>query len=306
MKNQYPQIKGMMPILPTLVDAAGEPDLKAQGRVVEYLIESGAVAIGHMCGASEYGKVSEYDRDPILRTLDEQVAGRVPIFIGTTDYTHKTSLKRAEAAKAQGASMIMVCSPPAGVLTREDLIRYYEDVGSVTDLPIIVQDTGASSGRYTADTILEICDRVKTVGYVKSEGINCLPKTKELLNAFGGSIQIIGGSAGYAMPTLLRLGITAFMTGTECTDVHNDVIQAYFAGDEKKADMLYHMTILSYLYFYVQNNRYFLKYMLKRRGLIDEVYLPFPNENGVPDPFITAELDRTLDRINELRGKNVL
>ncbi len=306
MRKQYPHIKGMMPILPTFVDAFGEPDLKAQGRVVEYLIESGAVAIGHMGGASEYGKVSEYDRDPILRTLSEQVAGRVPIFIGTTDYTRKTALKRAEAAKGQGASMIMVCSPPAGVLTRADLIQYYEDVGKATDLPIIVQDTGASYAHYTADTLQEIYDRVETVGYVKSEGINCLPKTKQLREAFGDKVQIIGGSAGYAMPTLLRLGITAFMTGTECTDVHNDVIQAYFAGDEQKADRLYHMTILSYLYFYTQNNRYFLKYMLKRRGLLDEVYLPFPNENGVPDPFIVAELDRTLDRINDLRGKKVL
>ena len=306
MRKQYPHFKGMMPILPTFVDAFGEPDLKAQGRVVEYLIDSGAVAIGHMGGASEYAKVSEYDRDPILRTLSEQVAGRVPIFIGTTDYTRKTSLKRAEAARDQGASMIMVCSPPAGVLTRADLIRYYEDVGKATDLPIIVQDTGASYAHYTADTLLEIHERGETGGYNKLDGIDCLPKTPRLREAFGDGVQIIGGSAGYAMPTMLRLGITAFMTGTECADVHNDVIQTYFAGDEKKADMLYHMTVLSYLYFYNQNSRYFLKYMLKRRGLIDAVYLPCPNENGEPDPFIIAELDRTLDRINDLRGKNVL
>jgi hypothetical protein len=46
--------------------------------------------------------------------------------------------------------------------------------------------------------------------------------------------------------------------------------------------------------------------MLKRRGILDNVYLPFPDEGGEPDPFVIAELDRTLDRINELRGKKVL
>lgn len=307
MNNRYPHIKGMMPILPTFVDKDGEPDLPAQGRVVEYLLASGAKAIGHMAGASEYVKVSEYDRDAYLYGLAEQVNGRVPIFVGTTDGTHKTSLKRAEAAKAQGASMIMVCSPATGALTHDDLVKYYTEVGQVTDLPIIVQDTGPSGGQYTAETIEEIADRVPTVGYVKSEGSNWVPKCKKLVEFFGDSgVQVIGGAAGYFMPTLLRLGITAFMTGTEATDVHNDVIQAYFAGDAEKADLLYYTTILSYLNVYNQNNRYFLKYMLKRRGLLDEVYLPFPNENGVPDPFVLAEMDRTLDHINKLRGKNVM
>ncbi len=230
----------------------------------------------------------------------------MPIFVGTTDIARKTALRQAEEAKDQGASLIMVCSPVMGTLSRAELMRYYEDVGRATDLPIIVQDTGASSSHYTADFILEVSDRVPNVGYVKSEGSNCLPKTKALAEKLNGAVQIIGGSGGYAMPTLLRLGVTAFMTGTECTDVHNDVIQAYFAGDADKADELYYKTILSYLYFFTLNNRYFLKYMLKRRGIVDEVHMVFPDDVGVPDPFIIAEMDRTLDNINRYRGKNVL
>jgi 2-keto-3-deoxy-L-arabinonate dehydratase len=306
MAKRYPFFKGMTPILPTVIDENGDPDLKAQGRIVEYVLSCGAVAIGHMAGASEYYKVSEYDRDTIIRSLTEQVAGRVPVFIGTTDVARKTALKQAEQAEAQGASLIMVCSPITGAMSRDDLMKYYEDVGKASSLPMILQDTGASSGLYSADFIEEACERVPTLGYVKSEGINCLPKAKKLIADIGDRVQIIGGNGGYAMPTLLRLGVTAFMTGTECTDVHNDVIQAYFAGDEKKADMLYHMTIMPYLYFFSHANRYFLKYMLKRRGIIDNVYLPFPDEKGVPDPFIIDEMDRTLDRINEFRCKKVL
>ncbi len=51
MQPRYPFFKGMMPILPTLLTASGEPDLEAQGRLVEYVLACGAVAIGHMGGA---------------------------------------------------------------------------------------------------------------------------------------------------------------------------------------------------------------------------------------------------------------
>lgn len=306
MRNDYPVFKGMMPILPTVTDADGEPDLAAQGRLVEYVLDCGAVAIGHMGGASEYHKIDEADRDTFIRSLVQQVAGRVPVFVGTTDVARKTALRQAEQARHQGANLIMVCSPVVGAMRRDDLMRYYEDVGKASSLPIILQDTGASSSLYSADFIRETTERVATIGYVKSEGVDWLPKAKRLIAGFGDRIQVIGGSAGHAMPTLLRLGVRAFMTGTECADVHGDVVQAFLAGDEQKADRLFHLTVQPYLYFFSQYNRYFLKYMLKRRGVLDNVRLPFPDECGLPDPFIVSELDRTLDRINAVRGTNVL
>lgn len=306
MQSRYPFFKGMTPILPTVFTPSGEPDLEAQARLVEYVLSCGAVAIGHMGGASEYYKIDACDRDEILRALSKQVAGRVPIFVGTTDIARKTALRQAEEAKDQGADLIMVCSPIMGTLSRAELMRYYEDVSHATDLPIILQDTGASSGHYSADFILEACEKIPTIGYVKSEGVNCLPKTKILVEKLGRSVQVIGGSGGYAMPTLLRLGITAFMTGTECTDVHNDVIQAFFEGNAEKADELYYTTILSYLYFFTMNSRFFLKYILKRRGILSDVTMIFPDDLGTPDPFIISEMDRTLENINRLRGKDVL
>ena len=306
MSARYPFFKGMMPILPTVLTEDGSPDLEAQGRLVEYVIANGAVAVGHMAGASEYYKVSEYDREPMIRALVSQVGGRVPVYVGTTDVARKTALRQAEEASEQGVDLIMVCSPIVGNMSDSELMKYYEDVGKATSLPIIMQDTGASSGRYTADFMLRTIDKVPNIGYVKAEGINCLPKANRLVTELGDSVQVIGGSAGFEMPTLLRMGITAFMTGTEATDVHNDCIQAYFAGNEEEADRLYHMTILSYLRFFTLSGRYYLKYMLCRRGVLENTVLPFPVEEGTPDPFITAQLDRTLDRINAIRGKNVL
>ncbi len=306
MQERFPFFKGMTPILPTVLTPAGEPDLDAQAKLVEYALSCGAVAIGHMGGASEYHKIDGGDRDLLLRSLVKQVAGRAKVFVGTTDVARKTALRQAEEAADQGADLIMVCSPIIGTLSKDQLLSYYIDVGKASSLPIILQDTGASTGVYSADFILEACDKVPSIGYVKSEGINCLPKSKTLTKTLGNSVQVIGGNGGYAMPTLLRLGVTAFMTGTECVDVHDDTIQAFFAGDSDLADSLYYETILSYLYFYVYNTRFFLKYMLVRRGVLSQVNPVWPDEGGDPDPFIIAEMDRTLENINRIRNKKIL
>ncbi len=302
---RYPPLTGMTPILPTLVKEDGTPDLEAQGRVVDYLLQCGAVAIGHMGGASEYMKVSEYDRAAYLDALIQQVGGRAKVFIGVTDIARRTMLRRAEYAQKIGADMIMCCSPVGVRFSRNDMLQLYEELGRAVTLPLIVQDVGDSAPVFTADMILEVIGRVPTVGYVKSEGIDFYPKACQLLHDAGDTVQVIGGSAGYAMPSLLRLGIRAFMTGTECLDVHADVVNAHLRGEIDRAETLYENTMLPYLYFYNQNWPYYLKYMLMRRGVLPAVRPNFPEEI-TPSPALTAELDRVLERINRYRGLNIL
>jgi len=306
MRKEYPHFKGMMPILPTLIDENGDPDLESQKKTVDYLLASGAVAIGHMGGASEYFKVSNDDRELLVRSLIEHVNKKVPVFIGTADTSLKEAVKHSQNAHRWGADLLMVSSPIAGVVRKPDLLYYYKEIGKATPLPIIIQDTGASSSHYSAEFIEEIYNCVETAGYAKAEGSGGLPKMVKLMQMFGDKMQVIGGSAGFNMLFMLRHGITAYMTGTECTDVHNDVVQAYFAGDDAKADYLYHTTVLSYLQFFSTANRFFLRYMLHRRGLVPGVHCIFPDESGKPDAVIIDELDKTLEAINRIRGKNVL
>lgn len=306
MRQNFRHFRGMMPILPTVITEDGKPDLKAQERLVEYLLDCGAVAIGHMGAASEYYKISEYDREPILRSLIEQVNGRVPVFVGPADISWNTSMKRAEDAYKYGADMLMVCSPVSGQAQRDELISYYEEIGRRTPLPIIVQDTGASSSLYTAEFVAELYERVETVGYVKAEGQGWFTKSVKLIRTLGDRVQVIGGNGGNGMFPLLRAGITAFMTGTECLDVHRDVVEAYLAGDIDRALRLYHTTMLAYLPLFNEKWHYYLNYMLMRRGVLDSVVLPFPNSDGTPAPEQTAELDWALDRINDLRGSKIL
>lgn len=68
---------------------------------------------------------------------------------------------------------------------------------------------------------------------------------------------------------LLRIGVTAFMTGTEALDIHTVVVKAYLDGDEGTAADIYYQRLLPYLLFYSEHYRELLKAMLYRRSIID-------------------------------------
>jgi dihydrodipicolinate synthase/N-acetylneuraminate lyase len=68
---------------------------------------------------------------------------------------------------------------------------------------------------------------------------------------------------------LLRLGVTAFMTGTEALDVHTACVRAYLDGDEARAAEIYYKRILPYLDFYLEYPEELLKRMLHLRGILD-------------------------------------
>ena len=297
MKNDYPLFSGQMPILPTTVGDDGTIDIKSQKKLADYCLDNRAAAIGHLGAASEYHKLSQKERETVISTLVERVDGRVPVFVGTTCLSLRQSIENAKTAQKLGADLLMVCSPIYGAVDQEQLFRYYSEVSQEVALPIIVQDTGASSSQYTAEFIARLAREIPTVGYAKAEGQGFLAKTCELLETVGGRIQIIGGAGGFHMIQLLRQGITAFMTGTEACEIHGAVIRAYLSGDIDGAVGLYYSKLLPYLEIFNMNPNAMLKYMLQKRGLAASRALLFPDDTAPLQEIVMREFDWIWERI---------
>ncbi len=299
MKNGYPVFRGQMPILPTTITPEGEIDVASQLRLIDYLMGNGAAAIGHLGGASEYHKVSQKDRETLIATLVERVGGRVPVFVGNTSLSLRQSIENARIAEKLGADMLMVCSPVFGRIDQRQLFDYYHALSQEVALPIIVQDTGASADQYTADFMLRLIDEVPTVGYAKTEGPDFLSRTCALLAAAKDRVQIIGGAGGFHMIQLLRQGLTAFMTGTEASEIHGAVIRAWLRGDVDGAVHTYYTSLLPYLELFNMNPNAMLKYMLKKRGFVANAALLFPDETQPVSDVVLREFEWIAARIAE-------
>ncbi len=289
--------RGMMPILPTAIDPSGAIDETSQRRLVGYCLDHGAVAIGHFGIASEFHKICDVDRRWLTDIIVDEIADRVPVFIGVTALGVNTAVGYARLAEEQGADLIMAALPYVDMPDANGALAYYRALSDATSLPIIVQDTPASSSVLTADVLARMCDTIDGVQHVKGEGKDFLEKTARLLELGDGNMSVIGGAGGRHLIHMLRLGVTSFMTGTEALDLHGGAVQAYLDGDEDRAADIYFEKILPYLGFYLDYSEELLKDMLHRRGIIDHPDVIAPPASAPMSDVERREFEWVLERI---------
>lgn len=289
--------RGMMPIMPTAITATGALDETSQRRLVQYCFSCGAVAIGHFGIASEFHKVSDGDRRRLIDLIVDEVAGRVPLFIGVTSPGVGISLDYAREAEQLGADLIMASLPYADIPEANGALAFYEALSRATSLPVIVQDTPASSSVLTAELLWRMFNEIERIQHVKAEGTNFLEKTAALIQLSGGTLSVIGGAGGRHLFHLLRLGVTAFMTGTEALELHGAAVKSFLEGDEEAAAEIYFQRILPYLEFYLDHPEELLKTMLHARGVIDCPRVIAPRSSTAMSDVEQREFNWILDRI---------
>lgn len=297
MRTKHAKFTGTMPILPTIVNPDRSLDIKSERKLIDYCIENRCASVGHLAGASEHYKVAPSDRQKIVETLVEHTAGRVPTFTGVGAITIEETIRNAVNAWKAGIDIIMIASPVFPSMNAKDLLYYYEKVCASIPLPIIMQDTGASSGCFTPEFIANAYDKISNIGYAKIEMGGFLQKAKGIIDLTDDDFQVIGGDGGFQMIHMLRLGVRAFMTGTEAQDLHNEVIYSYTEGNIDHAVDRYYTSLLPYLELYNMAGKYLCKYMLKRRGIVDHDELLYPYDQPMPDKLLLGELEWVLNRI---------
>lgn len=292
-----PSFRGMMPIMPTAIDASGQLDEASQRRVVQYCLQCGAMAIGHFGIASEFHKISDENRRRLIEIIVDEVAGKVPVFIGVTAPGVETSLGYARLAEELGADMVMAALPYVNLPDARGAFAFYHALSQATSLPIIVQDTPVSSTILTADLLWRMANEIEHIAHIKAEGTAFLTKTASLLELSAGKLSVIGGAGGRHLIHLLRMGVTSFMTGTEALEIHGAAVRAFLEGNHPCAEEVYFQQILPYLGFYLDYPEELLKAMLHARGVIDCPRVIAPAAAAAMSDVERREFDWVLDRI---------
>lgn len=303
-KNKKWQFKGMLPILPAVVDNNDNVDVKSEKKLVEYCLSNEAQAIGHLAWASEFAKLTVDDRKIITETLVEAAAKRVPVFIGVTAASSRIAEKYAVQAYKQGADIIMAALPYANIPTRNEAYDFYRRLSESVPIPIIVQDVAVGKVVLDVDLLLELHNTFKNICYIKAEDNDFLPKTAELLKICDDSV-VIGGYGGKHMLHMLRLGIKSFMTGTEALDIHNRIVKLYLNGKTEEAAKDYYARLLPYFVFYEKFGEELLKKMLFWRKIIDFDGALTPKQKPVMTGIEIDEFKWVLDRIGFFEHNDV-
>jgi 4-hydroxy-tetrahydrodipicolinate synthase len=116
-------------------------DERALRRQIDYVVKDCAATMVVAAGVEtqEYTYLSLEQRKALIRVTIELVDKRVPVMVGVTHPSFKTSVELANFAKTLGAEAVQLLAPLrpfAGPPTQADLIAYFEAVARETDLPI--------------------------------------------------------------------------------------------------------------------------------------------------------------------------
>lgn len=286
---------GVYSVLATPFRNGGEVDVDSLRRYVEHFLGAGVSGFTALGVLGEAARLTERERALVLDTVLTQVAGRVPVVVGTTTEGLHTCLALSRDAQAAGASMVMVSPPRAPKLNSAAVKAHFAALADALTIPIVIQDFPPVSGfAMEAALLVDIARDIPAARTIKLEDPPTPLKTARLRQLAGDlPLTIFGGLGGVYLLEELMAGSAGAMTGFAYPELLVGIVSRWQQGDhEGAADLFYRTVPLMRLEFQEGIGMAVRKEVLKRRGLIADSSTRAPG--AAIDPGTRAALDRLI------------
>ena len=234
---------GVYPIAPTPFNQDETIDLEGQKRVLDCMIDQSVDGICILANYSEQFLLTDVERDQLLITCIEHIAGRVPVIATCSHFSTRVSVERARKAESIGADMIMVMPPYHGTgLKASDSgnFSYFQSLASAISIPIMVQDAPLSGVYMSVKFLAELAHQLPQVCYFKIEVPAASAKLRDLIDVGGKSIQgPFDGEESITLLADLKAGARGTMPSALLPELIRSVVQSYLSGDVEKAAETY-------------------------------------------------------------------
>lgn len=165
------QLQGVLVPIVTPFDANGKLDLPALTQLVNHFVDCGVAGIVACGTTGEYYALDNAERQLVLETIHNAVAGRVTTVAGINALSTDTSIQYAQQAKEIGYDGLMLAAPPYSLPEQEGIIAHFKTVAAATDMPIIMYDFPARVGvQIAVETVQELAKVPNIVAIKESSG----------------------------------------------------------------------------------------------------------------------------------------
>jgi 2-keto-3-deoxy-L-arabinonate dehydratase len=300
--------KGVFPVAPTIFDGDGRLDLDGQKRAIDCMIDAGSQGICILANFSEQFVLTDAERELVLDTVMEHVAGRVPVTVTTTHFASHICAERSRRAQAAGAAMVMVMPPYHGATFRVPEPAIYEFFRTVSDaigIPVMIQDAPVAGTPLPAAFLARMARELSNVRYFKIEMPQTAAKLRDLIALGGATIEgPWDGEEAITLMADLDAGATGAMSGGGYPDGIRQIIDPYFAGRRNEAVAAYTRWLPLINYENRQCGLAACKVLMQEGGVIkyDTVRLPLQPLHPATRAGL-IEIARTLDPVVLRWGK---
>lgn len=290
-------LRGCIPILVTPFTDDGALDLASLDREIDWVLAEGARGVACLAIASEGYKLTENERDLVVRSTVRRVAGRAPVVAAADGPGEESALDRARRAARLGADALMVLPPYFVQPGPEALVSYYTRIAAAVDVPVMVQDAPQLTGVPMSPALwARIADAAPGVRYVKAEGMPQGATISETRRLCGDRLGIFCGWGGLSLLDALERGAIGTMPAPNVTRFFADVQRLWECGERDDAERLFDLGVPFVLWTMqtVDHCVTAAKEELRRRGVITSPRLRQPAL--ALDDIAGGQLARHLDR----------
>lgn len=171
MSNLPHPIRG---IIPPMVTPLAEPDLldhKGLEKLIEHILRGGVHGLFILGTTGEGPSLSYRVRRELISAVCDQVAGRVPVFVGITDPAFVESVEIARHAGRSGASAVVVAPPPYYATSQPELLGYIQRLAAAVGLPLLLYNMPSHTKVFIeAQTVVAAAEIPGVAGLKDSSG----------------------------------------------------------------------------------------------------------------------------------------
>lgn len=217
--------------------SAGKVDFDTLRKLVQMQLESGTAAIVTCGTTGEPATMTEQERVQVIRTVVEEVNGRIPVICGTGSNSTAHVVETEKRYRDLGCDAQLVVTPYYNKTTQEGLYAHFMHIAENTELPIILYNVPSRTGLdILPDTLdrLANCDRF--IGLKESS--YQLPSVMEKMAILNGRMAVYSGNDDmvYALLGIKADGVISVVSNL-LPHAMNQICDSWFSGDFEQALM---------------------------------------------------------------------
>jgi 4-hydroxy-tetrahydrodipicolinate synthase len=207
------QLHGIIPPIVTPMKDDESLDLPRLRELIDYLLGHKVHGIFVLGTTGECYALDEAEKEAVMVTAVEQVAGRVPVLAGTGTETTRETIRLTRVAERVGINAVSIITPYYIQPTQAEITDHFRRIAEHTRLPVLLYSNPSTCGglKINPETVARLAEVPNIVG-IKDSGGDLQPLL-EVLRLVPPTFAVFQGRDTLIAPAL-QYGAAGAVPGT--------------------------------------------------------------------------------------------
>jgi len=231
-------IKGSMVALVTPFTEDGSVNFEKFRELVEWQVQQGTDGVVVLGTTAETPTLSTEEEDELVRIAIEQVAGRIPVVVGSGSNNTAKAVEMSLKYEKMGADALLVISPYYNKANKQGMIQHFLAVADAVNTPMILYNVPARTGISISYEVAEaVCRHKNIIGIKEASGdMSLVAKFSKLIDD---NFTLYSGNDDINVPVMsLGGGGVISVLANVVPGATRDMVAAALDNDFRKASEL--------------------------------------------------------------------